>query len=376
MTTARLLITALDWGLGHASRCVPLIEALQHLGAELHLASSGPARQFWRQRFPELPVYALPGYAVRYSAGPRQWPTVLRQVPRLLRVIRAEQAAVETLVQQHGLHAVISDHRYGAYSRRVPSVWLGHQLALRLPPGLRSLQPSLARWHARWLRPFAAHWVPDWPPPHGLAGALVSEYPLADQLRFWGPLSRLSPASPSLLPPTLRSETAPYVALLSGPEPPRSQLEARLQAQAAALAAPLWIVQGQPGPLRITPTPWGRLISFADGPTLAALLGQARAVIARSGYSSLMDFAALQLPRLLLVPTPGQTEQEYLAQRWQDVGWAISRPQAQLDLSQALQHLEQQPRDRPPSIATTEDLHDRLADWLAGLRLSISSGTA
>ena len=370
-SSLRILVTAMDWGLGHATRCVPLIESLLRQGARVHLGSSGSAAQFWRKRFAQLPLHELPGYAVRYSAGPQQWPILLRQLPRLRRVIADEHRRTETLMQQHQLDAVISDHRYGCWSQDRPSVWLAHQLALRLPPGFAWAESALAHFHYQFLRPFSQHWVPDTPPPHGLAGRLVSEYPYAQDLTFLGPLSRLKRSPASALPTSLTSTSPPYVALLSGPEPQRSQLEARLKVAAPALDAELWVIQGLPGPLQVSPGPNGRLLSFLDAEALAALLLQAKAVIARSGYSSLMDFAALRLPRLLLIPTPGQTEQQYLAQRWAEAGWALRVDQAQLALPHDLQRLAAKAPARWPK---TENAHpdqalDRvLGAWLNELR--------
>jgi hypothetical protein len=369
----RIVVSALDWGLGHASRCVPLIEALQAQGAKVMLASSGLALRFWQQRFPDVASVSLPGYEVRYSAGRYQWPTILRQVPRLLGVIGAEHRALGDLVKHWSPDGIISDHRYGCWSPTVPSVWLGHQLALRLPVGLRGWQGPLAQAHARWLRPFDALWVPDAPPPQGLAGALVSDFPAGKKpLTYVGPLSRLaSLAPPQNWPPVLAGTPAPYVALLSGPEPQRSQLEASLRAQAPGLPAELWIIRGQPGPLQVTLEGQVRLISFLDGPLLAGVLQQARCVVARSGYSSLMDFAALRLPRLLLVPTPGQTEQIYLARRWEAHGWAHCSPQADLALPAQLMALEAAtPSHRHPWPAASTALSDALVPWLASLRES------
>lgn len=367
----RILVTAMDWGLGHATRCVPLIESLLRQGASVHLGSSGSAAQFWRKRFAQLPLHDLPAYAVRYSAGPQQWPILLRQLPRLRRVIADEHQITEKLMQQQQLDAVISDHRYGCWSQNHPSVWLAHQLALRLPPGFTWAESALARFHRRFLRSFSEHWVPDAPPPHGLAGRLVSDYPHTHDLTFLGPLSRLGLKPATSLPPFLTSAEAPYVALLSGPEPPRSQLEAQLKVAAPALDAELWVIRGLPGPIQVSQGPNLRVISFLDGDELAALLPRAKAVIARSGYSSLMDFAALRLPRLLLVPTPGQTEQIYLARRWAEAGWALRVDQARLDLPRDLHRLAITSPAAWPKAETTslEQPLDRIvAAWLAELR--------
>jgi len=367
----RILVTAMDWGLGHATRCVPLIECLLRQGVEVHLGSSGPAARFWRSRFAHLPLHVLPAYAVRYSAGSRQWPILLQQLPRLGRVVAAEHRTTEQLMRQHRLDAVISDHRYGCWSRDHPSVWLAHQLALRLPPGFAWAESLLAQVHSQFLRPFSQHWVPDTPPPCGLAGRLVSDYPYAQALTFLGPLSRLNRQAPPALPPYLISERPPYVALLSGPEPQRSQLQARLAAWASQLDAELWIVQGLPGPLRVAERPNLRLLSFLGEDELAALLPSAKAVIARSGYSSLMDFFALRLSRLLLIPTPGQTEQLYLAQRWAEAGWALRVGQAQLALPRDLQRLAATPPPQWPETKGAKPdqvLRQAVGTWLDQVR--------
>ena len=135
MASPRILVAALDWGLGHATRSMPLIKALLTAGAEPILASSGPALALWRQAYPDLVHEPLPAYDIRYSPGPSQVTALLRQVPRLLRTIRAEQQATQALARRYGIQGILSDHRYGVRVRGIPSVFIAHQLALAMPPG-------------------------------------------------------------------------------------------------------------------------------------------------------------------------------------------------------------------------------------------------
>ena len=186
--------------------------------------------------------------------------------------------------------------------------------------------------HGQYLLPFDQLWVPDAPPPHGLAGELVAGFSIRQPDAYLGPISRFDAGG-------MYADEAggPPLALLSGPEPQRTLLEQLLIRQAKSHHIPLKIVQGLPdrpyeefreGPVEVH--------SFLTGQTLAHEIQRADTIISRAGYSSLLDFAALGTKGLLLVPTPGQTEQEYLAQRLGQLGHAHTVSQHQLDLSRDL----------------------------------------
>jgi uncharacterized protein (TIGR00661 family) len=325
----RILVTALNWGLGHASRSVPVIRLLQAAGANIVLASDGRALELWNSEFPDLPRHELPGYHVQY---PSQHLTyhLARQLPRIAKAIYQERRATSRLLAKYHFDAIISDHRYGCYHPSVPSILICHQMQILAPDKISEW--AINQVHRRFLRNFQAHWVPDTPEPPGLAGKLAHQYQTR-QTQFIGPLSRLKKESSSL--------QQDYLVLLSGPEPQRTRLEQAILDQARTIAGK-WVIIGGKTETIDQPQLSSNIIyrPFAGSAEINALINSSRYVICRSGYSSIMDLKRVGKPALL-IPTPGQTEQEYLADRLQnDPQFSIAR-QAGLDLQKEIIRLQQ-----------------------------------
>ncbi|MFK7798787.1 MAG: glycosyltransferase [Aureispira sp.] len=352
MERKTILVAALNWGLGHATRCIPIINALQAQGVQVVLASDGAALALWREHYPQLHWVALPSYNIHYPSSNMVW-NIVRQLPHILKAIRTEKKQVATIIQQYAIDAIISDNRYGLRSTTVPSVFVGHQLHLALPYWV--IPPLVNALHQRFITAFDACWVPDRAGVDNLAGSLA--HPPLRHTQYLGALSRFSAVVP--LPPKWD-----ILAVLSGPEPQRQYLEAALQEQLLALPYKSLIVRGKPSSQQLEQI--GLQLYQQDFMPQAALqtaFAQSQWVVTRSGYSTLLDLAALQVAPPLLIPTPGQTEQEYLAQRLAQQGRCITQQQSQLDVKagiEALSKLKLNPLT-PPSISSLEQI---IQEWL------------
>src|SRR5690349_19170069 len=126
-----VLVAPLNWGLGHVARCIPIIRTLEQMGIAVVLASDGVSLHLLKAEFPHLPAVKLPSYRIRYYSQ-NMVLNIARQMPRIVYAIRAEQWYTERIVQEHGIQGIISDNRYGCFSKKVPSVLLTHQLNLRM----------------------------------------------------------------------------------------------------------------------------------------------------------------------------------------------------------------------------------------------------
>ncbi|WP_116125410.1 glycosyltransferase [Lewinella sp. IMCC34183] len=318
------LLAVLDWGLGHASRSLALARRLEAEGDRISWASSGPAAEMLRRELPGTTVHELPAYRVTYASKRMAW-NVARQAWRWQRTLRAEKKATAVLVEQLGIDRIVSDSRFGCHHPAVPSVFLTHQLhpITHFAPASAAYRLQLGR--------FDEYWVPDDPGHDRLSGKL-SDPAGYDNVRFIGPLPHLAPAS--------GGDPSALLALLSGPEPMRTRLEEILLPQLDALPYPVKVVRGLPSDA--VPPATGHayeIRNFADTATLSPLLTAARFVVARPGYSTLMDLRALN-KKAILIPTPGQTEQAYLAQRAQLQGWAVAvMDQDKLHLKESLERL-------------------------------------
>jgi UDP:flavonoid glycosyltransferase YjiC (YdhE family) len=351
----RILVAPLNWGLGHAARCVPLVRALEKMGAQVLLASDGSALQLLRAEFPHLPSFAIPSYRIRYQSNSMIW-NIARQMPRITYAIRAEQWATERIVQSEGVQGILSDNRYGCFSRRADSVLLTHQLHLRVPNG--PLEWAANQVLRRAFRKFDHIWVPDVPHEASLSGALSHPRLKKFDIQYIGVLTRM------------RAEAAgreyDVAVVLSGPEPQRTFLEQILLEQAMSLPQKFIFVQGK------TKTKSHHfaaenveVVSYLTSQELNRVLAASGAVVCRSGYTSLMDLAMLG-KKALLVPTPGQTEQEYLAAFLSEKNAFLSQKQENIDLESGLAQLEKT-SGIPLGQFDSEDFLGPLEDWLRAL---------
>lgn len=312
----KVLIAPLNWGLGHASRSIDLIYRHLHDGDEVVLAGDGASLTLLRNHFPTLRYYPLAPLDLHYSEGRSQVWAMMKALPALLRFSVVDYCLLQSILEREPFDLVISDNRFGLHSRRTRCVYITHQLLIRMPAGLRWLQPLAHLLHKRIIRRFDECWIPD--DERQLSGELGHHYRLPRNARFIGPLSRFHHVSQD----EASEKTYDTVAVISGPEPQRSLLEKQLLDEYATRRESLLLVRGlvnQP----TTAMQRGNitLVPHLPDSQLAYVLCHAHTIISRSGYSSIMDYDALGLIEryhsgdidLRLIPTPGQPEQEYLA---------------------------------------------------------------
>lgn len=335
----KILIAPLDWGLGHATRCIPLIDSLLRSGCEVILAGSGLSLQVLKDRFPKLDSFVLPAYAITYSKKGMSPLHLMKQLPRLLKVIWDEHHKLLEVQEALGIDAVISDNRYGLWHPHIPTVIVCHQLQIQLPRSMAWGDSLVQRFHQKLLDKFDACWIPDWETQPNLSGVLSHKPNIKSPVRFIGPLSRFGRIEENIQS-GIDYSTVEIAVVLSGPEPQRSILEKILIEQVRSLAHNVIIVQGLPGKRQERQIGNLKLISYLDENELIELYNKARIVVSRSGYSSLMDYASLQIKQLILIPTPGQTEQEYLSQRLNMNKIAYTVNQNDIELKKAIYEVE------------------------------------
>jgi hypothetical protein len=310
---------------------VPLIRHIRSAGHEVLFAGDHSQQAYITGIFPGISCLFLEGYGVQYAVSRRGFmPKLLSQLPRIRRQVRAEQAWLEQLIRTQQVDGVISDNRYGLFSPQVPSVLLTHQLQVLSGLG-GAADRMVQKWHYRFIERFGECWVVDTAGAPGLSGILAHPSKLpAIPVRYLGLLSQCAGAAKPAGPGNY------LLVFLSGAEPQRSILSAQLWKQALMLGQPLVFVEGSEKAVPPVDIPahvcyYKRVV----GSELQDLVAGASLVLCRSGYSSLMDLAALQ-QKAILIPTPGQTEQEYLARHLQQQGMQLSGTQQGLDLAPLL----------------------------------------
>jgi UDP:flavonoid glycosyltransferase YjiC (YdhE family) len=312
----KVLVAPLDWGLGHATRCIPIIKALLSHGYEVLLAGEGAQATLLQAEFPQLTLLPLKGYRVTYSTHKRGMALkLLWQLPKIWRAIRFENRWLHEQVDLHHFTIIISDNRYGLHHPSAKSIFITHQLTIKAP--FRVAEKWLQQIQYRLIRSFNTCWVPDIAGLNNAAGVLSHPAVLPQiPVEYIGWLSRFEPKK---LPSTYR-----YCIVLSGPEPQRTLLENKLLHQLTGVTDSILFIRGLPGAATL-PTTSPNIVCKNHLPqeALEMALLQSEWIISRTGYTTVMEILCLQ-KKAILIPTPGQTEQEYLAERLGLQNWAYA----------------------------------------------------
>ncbi|MBN1157916.1 MAG: hypothetical protein JXA61_00930 [Bacteroidales bacterium] len=309
-----VLACPLDWGLGHASRMIPLIRQLLQSGYHVILGGSGKSLMLLINAFPALQHVILPSMTIRYSRGSSQVLKLLLQLPRMISEFRNEHRVVRQLCAVQHIDILISDNRYGLFCKNIHTILITHQISPVLPRCFRFLEVPLYRLIKKLVCRFDVCWIPDFPSDsNNLTGDLSHRFKIPYNARYIGLLSRFTDSETMLQPPAYNRKYE-LVVVLSGPEPQKTMLAELILNQLHQVTYKTLILWGYSGSGE-QPSPQHDHITFATHVStdeFRRALINAGTVICRPGYSSIMDLVTLRKPAIL-IPTPGQTEQEYLA---------------------------------------------------------------
>lgn len=320
--SVRILVAPLNWGLGHATRCIPIIRHLIARGCTVVLASDGSALALLRREFPDLEAHEIPSYNVTYKTGNMLVNIGLR-TPAIIRTIYREHKWLKDFVKSNEIDAVISDNRFGLYHNEIPSAVISHQINIPIPGWI--LYWAGNRINHRLLGKYNDIWVPDINGPAGLSGNMSHQTPIDDKLTYLGVISRMKQLTVA--------KKFDVIVVLSGPEPQRTNLEHIILRQLAALPYKCLMVRGLPEiSQRVVCSSKLEMISFMTSEELNEAIAQSDLVISRSGYTTVLDLVYLN-KKALFIPTPGQTEQEYLAENFKKHGVFHAQTQDKLNLS-------------------------------------------
>ena len=350
----RILISPLDWGLGHASRIIPIINRYIELGDNVIIAGSGLSLELLKKQFPALHSIEIPSFKMKYSSGNSQVWAVVKAFPKLIFYSIKEHQVLKRIVKEENIDFIVSDNRFGLFHNTTPSAYITHQLWIKLPKGWTWLEPFVAFVHRFIINRFTECWVPDFEDvSESLAGELSHPNKKPRNVKYIGTLSRFSKrctpygratdgititqASPVLRTSDtcLQNRITPYgretitpnsslltpnsslLTILSGAEPQRTMFEEELLISLQEdQHENIILVQGKiEAHQKITKVGKVIVYNYMNTEELQKNILKADKIICRSGYSSIMDLYALgKLQNATLIPTPGQTEQEYLAE--------------------------------------------------------------
>lgn len=343
------MVCPLDWGLGHATRCVPLIYQFLQEGHNVIIGADKNPLGFLQQEFPQLKTIVIPGYEIEYSEKGSALKLFYESV-KFYNFIKKEKQFIDEILAQNAIDMIVSDNRYGLYSKKVESVIITHQLYPKAPIGEKLLHQKIEKL----LTNFNVVWIPDYEGKDNLSGDLAHLKPFNPPHKFIAPLSRFTALQ---LPDSCHTEPVEVsrskqvfefdiCAIISGPEPQRTIFEKLVFAQIEKHNLKAVVVRGLPnvdGRQKMEDRSFYKLqtsnsklqtktFNHLETTELYQYIIKSKLVICRSGYSSIMDLVTLN-KKAILVPTPGQTEQEYLAKYHGKKGLFTVQQQESLDLA-------------------------------------------
>lgn len=299
-----ILIAPLNWGLGHATRCIPIIKALQENNFIPIIASDGIALALLRKEFPYIQTLELPSYQIEYAKNGKnfKW-KLLKNLPKMMEAIWEEKRLVKKWVKKYAIEGIISDNRLGVFSPKVPSVFITHQL--NVMTGNTTWITSIL--HQKIIKKYTECWVPDIENTPNLTGKLGHLKTNTLDLKYIGPLSRLHKKE---VP-----QKYDLMVILSGPEPQRGILEEILKREVLRFDGKVVFIKGivekEQKKEEIENITY---YNFMNTRQIEQTFNESEIVLSRSGYTTIMDLAVLQ-KKAFFIPTPGQYEQEYLAKK-------------------------------------------------------------
>lgn len=330
----KILISPLNWGLGHSTRCIPIINALIKKGFEPILAGDGDSLKLLQNEFQKLKVYQLPSYNIQYTKKGRNLKyKLLFDTPRILKIVKKEQDLVAEIIIKENIQGIISDNRFGVRSSKIPSVYITHQI--NVLSGATTFITS--KLHQKIISKFNECWVPDYINSLNLAGKLSHTNNSKLNIKYIGPISRFNVEIPSRrlsgFDEMTKNKKHDLMVLLSGPEPQRSLLEIRLLGELKSTSKKVLFVRGLFSKKEILVENKNiEFVNFMMQQELQKAILESEIIIARSGYSTIMDLEKLKA-KAFFIPTPGQYEQEYLAQYLEKQNIATYSSQSSFKLS-------------------------------------------
>ncbi|MEO6731200.1 MAG: glycosyltransferase [Ferruginibacter sp.] len=332
-----ILIVPLDWGLGHATRCIPLIKEFQAIGCNVIIAAEGAVKSLLENEFQQVIIIPCPQYRITYTKE-KHWLAlkILSQAPKILLAIYKEHMWVKKIVKKYSIDAVVSDNRFGLYQPGVPSVYITHQLLIKT--GNYISEKILQKIHFGFIKKYTACWIPDFETTENIAGKLSHPAIPPINIGYIGGLSRFNKKE-------WAKNKYDLLIIISGPEPQRTIFEKILLHQLQQYNGKALLIRGLPGcketKEKTTPATTTNLElsikNHLSAEHMTDAIESATMVISRSGYTTVMDLIKLK-QKAILVPTPGQTEQEYLASYLMEQHFFYTTSQDGFLLSEALKN--------------------------------------
>ena len=326
--TNNILICPLEWGLGHAARMIPLARKLREMNNNIFIGSGEEHLSLFRNELPGLSYIKFTGFKPGYSHFLPQYLALFLRIPVLLYHIILEHFRLKRIIREHAIDIVISDNRFGLWNRNITTVYVTHMPLIPLPKALRFLEFIGIILHRAVIKKYSLCFIPDLPGELNVSGRLSHGIKLPGNVRYTGILSRFITYGPSPHenPIIFRHNTV----ILSGPEPQREILKHKLVTLLKDKKPITVMLEGKPGKTsEIVRSGNITFYNHLPNSEMREMITGSESIITRSGYSTIMELISLNCSALL-IPTPGQTEQEYLAEYLSENRWFTTISQGEI----------------------------------------------
>jgi predicted glycosyltransferase len=317
-----IFYSVLNWGIGHATRSIPIINHYLALNNQVIIFSDGEAETILKKSFPNIVFHTLPSYKIQYKS--KRLLTLFIALQSIARwwVIWKENKLINRYQAQYNADISISDNRYGCYVLGKKNYIISHQLKL---VSSHFIENFSQRFISKLIKPFDELWIPD-----------------IESVKLSGQMTEVNSSI------TIRWIGFPYsiknnelksgidvdiLILLSGPEPRRSELEATYLKIAPNINRKVTFIAGNFSE-EYYEFQRDNLTFFSSKKYEETIpfISNANVIICRSGYSTLIDLYVLKKDKIICIPTAGQPEQEYLASYWSQKGWVKIITESSLEI--------------------------------------------
>lgn len=295
-----ILIAPLDWGMGHLTRCLPLIHVFLKNECKIIFAGTTFQCEWVKRECPNIITEEVEGYQIRLDSDKSTYRQMLTQTSKMLYAIKAEKEVAQKLSEKYSVDTIVSDNRYGFRTPKTQSIFITHQLA----PPVPKLRTLVTKKILNWVNEFDECWIQD-----EEQGALCPELNKSElniPKSFIGWSSRFSKVASPIL--------NKYTFIASGPEPQLSKFSQEIAKIVERTGKNYQLV---------VPKDLGLKNQVVNPSTeeLNKIINASEIIVSRAGYTSIMELSVVG-KKAILVPTPGQYEQSYLAQ-------SVQHPQIQ-----------------------------------------------
>jgi uncharacterized protein (TIGR00661 family) len=331
----KILVCPLDWGLGHATRCIPIIRELIKQGSDVYIGADKRPLDLLKKEFPDLKFINIPGINVNFPQGSFMFLRMIFFIRKFMGSINKEHKLLEQIIIEHKFDVVISDNRYGLWNNKALSVFITHQIVVKVPAWLGIINSFIYKTGKKYIHKFDKVWIPDIQGENNLSGDLSHLNIISNKTSFIGILSRFHK-------PLYRKEKSEFelCVILSGINFQSIKFYQTIVQQIKQLNIKTVIFTGMPllsEKLDIIENLY--VYNHLTSEKMQEVLESSKVILSRSGYSTIMDLATIG-KNAIFIPTPGQTEQEYLAKRLTDKGLIYHQTEKDFNLELALKECE------------------------------------